>query len=73
MPLEFRDIRLTRVGATVAGFTARRGEFYLEGVEPGEYELRAYGEPACAARVVVREPTGTMSDVGVVTCEAIAR
>ena len=72
-PLEFRDIRLSRKEGTVAGFTARRGEFYVEGVEPGAYELRAYGEPGCVARVVVPEPTGAMSDVGVVICEAAAR
>jgi outer membrane usher protein len=69
--LEFRDIRLTGAGQTISGFTARRGEFYVEGLEPGEYQLRTYGEPQCVARIVVPEQSGPTTDVGVVTCELV--
>jgi outer membrane usher protein len=68
VPLEFRDIRLARDGAAVGGFTARRGEFYVDGLEPGEYVLTAYGDPGCAARVVVPEQGAAMVDLGAVVC-----
>jgi len=72
-PLEFREIRLVRDGSTLKGFTARRGEFYLEGVEPGVYELRADGDPACSGRVVVPELTAAVTSVGDVVCHPPSR
>jgi outer membrane usher protein len=67
-PLEFREIRLTRGDAVIPGFTARRGEFYLEGVEPGEYRLRVDGDPACTADIKVPDQAQAMTDVGTVAC-----
>ncbi len=68
MPLEMRDIRLSRGDAAIAGFTARRGEFYFEGLEAGEYVLRSDAAPACIARFTIPEGAGTMTELGVVIC-----
>ena len=73
LPLEFREIKLVRGDSVLQGFTARRGEFYVEGVDPGEYRLRLEVEPACSARIVVPEKTDTMVDVGTVVCERAPR
>jgi outer membrane usher protein len=70
VPLEFREIALARGDAVIQSFTARRGEFYAEGVEPGEYLLRANVDPACAARIKVPDPAEAITDVGTVVCEA---
>jgi hypothetical protein len=68
MPIEFQEIALTRGDASIQSFTARRGEFYAEGVEPGEYQLRAAGDAPCTARITVPDPAETMTDVGTVVC-----
>lgn len=68
--MEFRELRLTRGSDEIRGFTARRGEFYVEGIEPGMYRLRLDGEPACSASLVVPALTQAVTDVGRVTCEA---
>lgn len=73
LPLEFREIVLTRGGAAIQSFTARRGEFYVEGVEPGQYRLRVDGDPPCSARVEVPDPATATTDVGTVTCVAERR
>ncbi len=73
VPLEFRDFRLQRDGREFPGFTARRGEFYMEGLEPGAYQLRAEGKPACTAQLIVPPLAGAMTDVGSVMCETAAR
>jgi outer membrane usher protein len=70
VPLEFREIALVRGDATIQSFTARRGEFYADGVEPGEYRLRADGDPPCAASIKVPDPADAMTDVGTVVCES---
>jgi outer membrane usher protein FimD/PapC len=54
-PLEFRELTLTRDAEVIKGFTARRGEFYVEGVEPGVYTLRLGGVTPCSAIVRVPE------------------
>jgi outer membrane usher protein len=68
--LEFREIRLTRGEATIQSFTARRGEFYIEGVEPGRYRLELEGTPACVAHITIPDPAEAMTDVGTVVCES---
>jgi len=68
VPLEFRELTLTRGVEVVKGFTARRGEFYLEGVEPGEYMLQVNNGAPCSARIVVPADAGAMADVGTQTC-----
>jgi outer membrane usher protein FimD/PapC len=73
VPLEFRELNVTHGDVTTRGFTGRRGEFYIEGVEPGEYQLRPDGEPTCTARVKVPETGDAMTDVGTVACLPAAR
>lgn len=68
LPLEFRELRLVRGDSVIKGFTARRGEFYVEGVEPGEYQLRQESDPACSARIIVPERTDSMIDLGTIVC-----
>jgi outer membrane usher protein FimD/PapC len=72
LPLEFREIKLLRGDAVIQGFTARRGEFYVEGVEPGEYLLRLEADPACSARIIVSEGADMMIDAGTVICARIS-
>jgi outer membrane usher protein len=72
-PLEFREITLERDGMKVRSFTARRGEFYLEQVEPGRYVLRQETGTPCAANVDVPAEVGVMTDVGTVVCVPAAR
>jgi outer membrane usher protein len=72
-PLEFRELRLERGGVVLRSFTARRGEFYVEGVEPGEYVLRQDTGAVCSARIVVPEELGAMTQIGTVVCGAAAR
>jgi outer membrane usher protein len=72
-PLEFREITLTRGDAVIRAFTARRGEFYVEGVTPGAYQLRVDGDAPCTARVTVPDPAEAMTDVGMVLCEPAPR
>ncbi|MFN7572079.1 MAG: fimbria/pilus outer membrane usher protein [Betaproteobacteria bacterium] len=67
-PLEFRELRLTRGADNLSGFTGRRGEFYVEGVQPGIYRLLVEGDPACAVSLEMPQPTGLI-DIGTVRCE----
>ena len=71
LPLEFGEITLRRGDKVIRSFTARRGEFYVEGVEPGAYELRLDAIPACSARFVVADPAAAMTDVGTLVCEPL--
>jgi outer membrane usher protein len=73
VPLEFRELTLSRGGEVITGFTARRGEFYIEGVESGEYLLRLAGRTPCAATLRVPETAAAMIDIGTVTCVPSAR
>jgi outer membrane usher protein len=68
MPLEFREIRLVRNGMAIPSFTARHGEFYVEGVEPGDYELIAEGATRCSVSVHVPEEVDAMTKVGALVC-----
>lgn len=72
-PLEFREIALARGEAVIRSFTARRGEFYVEGVAAGDYLLRTDGDPPCAVRIRVPDPAEAMTDVGTLVCEPAAR
>ena len=73
VPLEFRELTLTRGEQVIKGFTARRGEFYIEGVEPGEYLLQLNGGAPCTARLRVPDDAGGITDVGTLTCVAPAK
>ena len=71
--LEFRELTLTRGAEVIRGFTARRGEFYVEGVKPGKYVLQVNGGAHCAAILRVPDDVGAMTDVGKVTCEPASK
>jgi outer membrane usher protein FimD/PapC len=73
VPLEFRELTLKRGQRAIKGFTARRGEFYVEGVEPGEYLLQLNDGAPCTARLRVPDDAGAMTDVGALTCIPAAR
>jgi outer membrane usher protein FimD/PapC len=73
VPLEFRELTLSRGNAVMRGFTARRGEFYIEDVEPGEYLLRANGGEPCSARLRVPDDAGPMTNTGTLNCVPPAR
>ncbi len=67
LPLEFRELSLVRGDTVIRSFTARRGEFYVEGVEPGEYVLRE-NAAGCSVRISVPDPHDAVTDIGTVTC-----
>lgn len=66
--IELRDIVLTRNGKTADSFVGRRGEFYLEGLEPGDYRLRVQQDPVCEARISIPETDEPITDLGTVLC-----
>ena len=68
IPMEFRELTLTRGATVIQGFTARRGEFYFEGVEPGDYVLQLSNGAPCGASLRVLDGAGAMTDVGTLTC-----
>lgn len=68
-PLEFKEIVLVRGDVSIQSFTARRGEFYVDGVEAGEYQLRLDANPRCSAHIRVPEHGEAMMDLGTVVCE----
>jgi outer membrane usher protein FimD/PapC len=67
-PLEFREIALVGEGRAIAGFTARRGEFYFEDVEPGRYRLRTTDGALCELELAVPVAADALTDVGAVAC-----
>jgi outer membrane usher protein len=73
VPLEFRELTLTRGTEVTKGFTARRGEFYVEGVEPGEYLLQLNGTAPCSARIRITDDAQPMTDIGTVLCISLPR
>jgi len=73
VPLEFREISLKRDAAVISAFTARRGEFYVEGVDAGDYLLQLDGKPSCTATLTFKDQGEAMTDVGTVICTTGAR
>ena len=73
VPLEFREVELVRNGVAVGSFTGRRGEFYVENVEPGEYVLRQGAGIACSAPIHVPEQAGALTEIGTVVCVPATR
>jgi outer membrane usher protein FimD/PapC len=72
-PLEFREFRLIRGDTVLQSFTARRGEFYVEGVEPGEYLLQQDAGIACSVRIRVPDLTEAIADIGTAVCQPAPR
>jgi outer membrane usher protein FimD/PapC len=68
VPLELRELAVSGAGRSFSSFTAQRGEFYFEDLEPGDYALRVRGEPACTASIRVRHTTDPFVDLGAVPC-----
>lgn len=68
LPLEFRELRLVRGNVEIKSFTARRGEFYVEGLEPGRWELRQETGTRCVGFVDVPEMAQAVTDVGAIVC-----
>jgi outer membrane usher protein len=68
MPLELRELEVTRGERKFESFTARRGEFYFEDLEPGEYAVHVRGEPSCTATIRVRRAAEPFVDLGAVPC-----
>lgn len=73
LPIELRELRVTRNGRSFDSFTGRRGEFYLEDVEPGDYVLQVDKDPACTAKIVVTKTDQPMTNLGAVLCAPTAR
>lgn len=71
LPIEFRDLIVTRAGVAIRSFTAKGGEFYLEGLDPGEYVLQVERDPACVATIQVTDVPQT--ELGAVLCAPAAR
>jgi len=80
VPVEFRELKVTRAGADVSSweavygadyfiqsFTAKGGEFYIEQLEPGEWRLEVK-DPACVATIKVPETEEALTDLGAVLC-----
>ena len=81
VPIEFRELKVTRAGADVRSwealygpdffvqsFTAKGGEFYIEQLEPGEWRLQAATDPACVATIKVPKTEEALTDLGAVLC-----
>ncbi len=73
VPLEFREIVLQRGDTTIKNFTARRGEFYIDGIDPGVYVLRQEAGMLCTARIEIPESAEPVTDVGTVICQPASR
>jgi len=71
VPIEFRELKVTRAGVEIRAFTAKGGEFYIEALDPGEYLLRVERDPACAATIQVTDTA--LTDFGVVLCAPAGR
>ncbi|MFO1396083.1 MAG: fimbria/pilus outer membrane usher protein [Burkholderiales bacterium] len=69
-PLEFREFTLRGKGAPLAGFTARRGEFYVEGLVPGDYTLEIAANPACSVSLPVPAEGEGVVNLGTLVCQS---
>jgi outer membrane usher protein len=86
VPIEFRELKVTRAGVDVRSwealygpgffiqsFTAKGGEFYIEQLEPGEWMLQVEKDPACVATIRVPETDVALTDLGAVLCAPAGR
>jgi outer membrane usher protein FimD/PapC len=86
VPIEFRELKVTRTGTDIRSwealygpgfflqsFTATGGEFYIEQLEPGEWLLQVEGDPACVATIRVPETEEALTELGAVLCARAAR
>jgi len=81
VPIEFRELKVTRTGVDVRAweelygpdffiqsFTAAGGEFYIEQLEPGEWLLQVPGDAACVATIRVPKTDEALTELGAVLC-----
>jgi outer membrane usher protein len=68
-PLELSELKVTRGERSFDSFTARRGEFYFEDLEAGDYALRVQGDQPCTATIHVQKSDQPFMDLGVVLCQ----
>ena len=86
VPIEFRELKVMRVGVDkrswealygpdffIQSFTAKGGEFYIEQLEPGEWLLQVEGDGACIAKVRVPETEEALTELGNVLCAPASR
>jgi len=86
VPIEFRELKVMRVGVDkrswealygpgffVQSFTAKGGEFYVEQLEPGEWLLQVEGDEACVAKIRVPETEEALTELGTVLCKPAPR
>jgi outer membrane usher protein len=71
VPIEFRELIVMRADVEIRAFTGRGGEFYIEALDPGEYELRVEADPACVATIRVTDVA--LMDFGAVLCAPAGR
>lgn len=71
VPIEFRELKVTRAGVEIRAFTGKGGEFYIEALDPGDYELRVEADPACAAKIRVTDVE--LMNFGAVLCAPAGR
>ncbi|MGQ0579298.1 MAG: fimbria/pilus outer membrane usher protein [Betaproteobacteria bacterium] len=71
VPIEFRELVVMRADVEIRAFTGKGGEFYIEALDPGEYELRVAADPACVATIRVTDLE--LMDFGAVLCAPAGR
>jgi len=71
VPIEFRELKVTRAGVEIRAFTGKGGAFYIEALDPGEYVLRVEADPACIATIRVTDVA--LMDFGAVLCAPAGR
>jgi outer membrane usher protein FimD/PapC len=81
VPIEFRELKVTRAGVDrrswealygprffIQSFTAKGGEFYIEQLDPGEWMLEVEKDPACVATIRMPETDAALTELGAVLC-----
>ena len=86
VPIEFRELKVTRTGVDrrswealygpgffLQSFTPTGGKFYIEVLEPGEWLLQVEGDPACVVTIRVPETDVALTELGAVLCAPAGR
>ena len=69
-PLESYELRMTAGEEEVIFQTTSAGEFYIEDIEPGQYEASfIYMEKPCSFDIIVPETEESLMDLGELFCE----
>lgn len=86
VPIEFRELKVTRAGIDIRAwealygpdyfiqsFTAKGGEFYIEQLEPGVWRLQVEADATCVATIRVPETEEALTELGSVLCAPASR